>query len=811
MALDPPRVIRMRSRDLIAPIPLTSHELMAALWESRILPGDDVRRLSAECANASVDGSAWAQTLVERGLLSAFQVEQLAAGNGERLVLGGYRLLERLGEGGMGQVFKAEHQLMQRVVALKVIAGDPFPCTARSNTSSGSVELSAVPPATPRLSDSAVQAFHREVQAAGRLQHANIIASLDAAEDRGIHFLVMEYVPGVDLGQLVRESGPLPVALACEYVRQAALGLHYAYEQGVIHRDIKPSNLLLTWEGGGTDKRATLAAGQGVVKLLDLGLARLGSRAWEEDSTSDIAERGLCGTPDFMAPEIAEDSRIVDTRADLYSLGCTLYYLLTGHTPFPGGSWTEKILRHRLDAITPPQKYRSDLPAAVVAILYRLLAKDPVQRFQVPADLAATLQTWLATEETEPWPQTALPSAATVQTPDLMGEGTWPSLEMEVASTSQPANLAQLQADVPRAHFTFLHRVAGLAFKVAICIAALSFSAVLGLALAWVVKHWEERQPAGSTSPVASISGPGQSAEHAQSNAAAPIFVVRETRFTKPAAAIEAAQDGDTIHIQGNGSIMTEPLVVHDKALTFQAAPGCRPSLRLVPAPGTHPWQALLTSNRTLTLVGLDLACPSADGRKAPREPMHLIYLQHAVLNLIDCRIAAPGVTAPIVCRNCAKVELRGCKLAAAASALCVEISDGPGCELVVENSHLATEQPDGAAVTLWAAEGKPTSPPRVTLERNTLNVGRVVAFTGLPFGPEISAHGNDLTFDQALVSCAAAGAAPDGRRFVWHGSGNTFQAAAEWLFVDGKPAGVRGLDAWRTFCGDDEPDSREK
>ncbi|HEY1861202.1 MAG TPA: serine/threonine-protein kinase, partial [Gemmataceae bacterium] len=604
----------MRSRDLLVPIPLTAHELLAALWESRLLPGEEVRRLSAEWTGAPEDGAAWAQTLVQRHILTAFQVEQLAAGNGEQLILGGYRILERLGEGGMGQVFKAEHQLMQRVVALKVIAGDPFPCSTRF--SSGSVELSVRPPDTSRLSDSAVFGFQREARAAGRLQHANIIASLDAAEDRGIHFLVMEYIPGVDLGQLVRESGPLPVALACEFVRQAALGLQYAYEQGVIHRDIKPSNLLLTWEGGGTDKRATLAAGQGVVKLLDLGLARLGNRAWEEDAASDVAEHVLCGTPDFMAPEISEDSRIVDTRADVYSLGCTLYYLLTGHTPFPGGSWTEKLLRHRLDAVTPPQKYRSDLPATIVAILYRLLAKDPAERYQVPADLAAALQAWLATEETERWPELPVPtpSAAAVQTPDLNGEGTWPSLDMEFASASPAPNSLPSHSAAPRAEPTFLHRATRMARKATICVIALSLSALLGLALAWVAKHWDGRQPAGSVSPVAAIVGSASSSGSTQVTPAASFFDVRGTRFANMAAALEAAQDDDIVTIQGNGPWPTEPLTIRDKTLTLQAAPGCRPSLRLTPSPGRRPWQALLTSNRPLTLIGLDLACPSAEG-----------------------------------------------------------------------------------------------------------------------------------------------------------------------------------------------------
>jgi hypothetical protein len=512
-----------------------------------------------------------------------------------------------------------------------------------------------------------------------------------------------------------------------------------------------------------------------------------------------------------MAPEIAEDSRIVDTRADLYSLGCTLYYLLTGHTPFPGGSWTEKIIRHRLDAITPPQKYRSDLPAEVVAILYRLLAKDPAQRFQVPADLATALQAWLAVEETEPWPQAFLPSTAVVQTPDLTHEGTWPSLEMESPCLSAPADPVVPQIATPHAEPAFIRSAGVIAFKIAVCVAALSFSALFGLALAWGVKHWEERPPVASGAPVAAIAGPTAPSESEKANVPAPVFEVHGKRFSTLSAAVESAQDGDTVIIPGNGAIATEPLVLRDKTLTLQAAPGCRPGLRLTPQRGPHPWQALVTSDRALTLVGLDLACSSAEGRKAPREPMHLIYMQQAALQLIDCRLAAPGVTAPIVCRNCPKVEMRGCKLAAAASTLCVEIGDGGGCELVLDNCQFATEQPDGAAVSLWAADGKSSSSPHVTIAHSTFNVGRVLACTGLSTGPEISAQSNNLAFEQALVSCSAMIASPNGPRFHWQGNANTFQGAGEWVLVDGKPGGVHGLDAWRAHCGSDEPGSIEK
>jgi formylglycine-generating enzyme required for sulfatase activity/tRNA A-37 threonylcarbamoyl transferase component Bud32 len=266
---------------------------------------------------------------------------------------GRYRLLEKLGEGGMGAVYKARDARLGRVVALKVIRR----------------ELLAHPDAARR--------FLREVRAAAQLSHPNVVHALDAGEAGGTHFLALEFVEGADLATLVRQRGPLPVELARDCVRQAALGLQHAFERGLVHRDVKPSNLLLTRDGQ--------------VKVLDLGLARRHQADEGEASTTLTREGAVMGTLDYIAPEQALDAHSADIRADLYSLGCTLYFLLTGRVPFPGGSATEKLLKHQLEEPEPVERLRPGLPPAVAAVVRNLMAKRPEDRYRTPAELAAAL------------------------------------------------------------------------------------------------------------------------------------------------------------------------------------------------------------------------------------------------------------------------------------------------------------------------------------------------------------------------------------------------------------------------------------
>jgi formylglycine-generating enzyme required for sulfatase activity/tRNA A-37 threonylcarbamoyl transferase component Bud32 len=292
--------------------------------------------------------------LVRRQWLTSYQVEELLRGSGRGLALGPYRLLERLGKGGMGEVFRARHEALDRVVALKVIRH----------------EYVDEPDALVR--------FRREARAAARLHHPNIVTVYDAGEDRGTHFIAMEYVEGTDLAQRLEGSGPLPPALACEYVRQAALGLEHAHEEHLVHRDIKPSNLVVTRKGGAE-----------VVKILDFGLARFLRESKEE--TALTPTDAWLGTPDYIAPEQARDSRGADIRADIFSLGCTLFYLLTGRSAFPGSNRTEKLAARLSGDATPVQAVLPRLAPEVARVLERMLARDPAARYQTPAGVAEAL------------------------------------------------------------------------------------------------------------------------------------------------------------------------------------------------------------------------------------------------------------------------------------------------------------------------------------------------------------------------------------------------------------------------------------
>jgi hypothetical protein len=271
-----------------------------------------------------------------------------------------YRVLGLLGQGGMGVVYKAVQQHMDRVVALKVIHRPLLAC--------------------PDF----VERFRREARAVARLRHPNIVLAHDADQAGDLHFLVMEYVEGTSLDLVVARRGFLPVAAACEYARQAALGLQHAHEQGLVHRDVKPHNLLLT--------------PQGQVKVVDFGLAHL---ARADGPATPVTSGPLLGTPDYTAPEQARDPSGVDVRADVYSLGCTLYFLLTGQPPFPGGTPLQKLLCHQERPPRPVTELRPDVPPALAALLGRLLAKDRARRPATPGEVASGLAPFAAAAPSE--------------------------------------------------------------------------------------------------------------------------------------------------------------------------------------------------------------------------------------------------------------------------------------------------------------------------------------------------------------------------------------------------------------------------
>jgi formylglycine-generating enzyme required for sulfatase activity/tRNA A-37 threonylcarbamoyl transferase component Bud32 len=352
-------------------------QLLESLQELELLPAKQLQEASGPLRQQFPATRGLAGEFVRRGWLTSFQVERLIAGEGKSLVLGPYLLLQRLGNGGMGEVFKARHQLLNRIVALKITRK----------------ELLTDPTNERR--------FLREIQATAKLDHPNIVAVHDASRIGETHFFAMEYIDGADLAQLVKKQGPLPVAKACEYIRQAALGLQHAFEQGLVHRDIKPSNLLVTADGS-------------QVKILDLGVAR-----FHDAEGSDLTATGsVVGTPDYLAPEQATNSRSADIRADIYSLGCTLYHLLTGHPPFADGSGLEKVLKHLHDSPPPIRNARGDIPPELAIVIDKMLEKKPADRFQQPSEAAAALAPFCRTEPIAPVAPAPAPAPAKASSPE---------------------------------------------------------------------------------------------------------------------------------------------------------------------------------------------------------------------------------------------------------------------------------------------------------------------------------------------------------------------------------------------------------
>lgn len=305
---------------------------------------------SESSSSAALSEKKIAQQLVEMKIISAYQADQLLTGR-TKLNLGPYLITDWIGQGGMGQVFKAVHEMLGRESAVKVL---PLHKT------------------TPE----AIENFRREIRAQAKLDHPNLVRAFDAGEDGNVHYLVVEYIPGTDLRRLVRSKGKLSVQQAANIVKQSAEGLAHAHERDLIHRDIKPGNILVTPDG--------------VSKLSDLGLA-----FYLNDATDPRAGK-IVGTADYLSPEQIRTPQHITSASDIYSLGCTLYYAVTGKVPFPGGTPKSKARRHLEETPWHPRRFNEEVSDDFVDLIGDMMEKDPKERIQSAEEVAERLAPWAA-------------------------------------------------------------------------------------------------------------------------------------------------------------------------------------------------------------------------------------------------------------------------------------------------------------------------------------------------------------------------------------------------------------------------------
>jgi serine/threonine protein kinase len=296
-----------------------------------------------------------AAALIEAGHLTRFQARLLLAGKYRGFLVGPYKMLQPIGKGGMGAVYLAEHTRTGGRFAVKIMPPEK-----------------AEEPAT-------LQRFYREARAVAALDHPNIIKAYDIAQSGNLHYFVMEYVRGKNLEEVIKARGPLPYREAVGLASQAAAGLQHAHDRGLVHRDIKPANLLLDEAG--------------TIKVLDMGLARFFSDP-TDDLTRRLSDESVLGTADYIAPEQALDSHEADIRADIYSLGSSLYALIHGHPPFGGKTISQKLLAHQLRPVPPLHEVVPGVPEGLSAVVARMMAKKPAERYQTPAEVIEALAPW---------------------------------------------------------------------------------------------------------------------------------------------------------------------------------------------------------------------------------------------------------------------------------------------------------------------------------------------------------------------------------------------------------------------------------
>ncbi len=345
--------------------PPPPEQFLRCVLRSELLSRDELQAaLRAVPSEARGDSFTLADHLVRSGKLTRFQANKLLRGIAQGMILGPYRILAPLGRGGMAKVFLVRDMRNGHLLALKIL-----------------------PPRLARTEARMLARFRREMEMSQRVAHPHLAWTAEVGEHRGVPFIAMEYIPGKTLSRLVGDEGPLPLARAARLMAEVAAALHHAHEQGLIHRDLKPSNILITPRDH--------------AKVLDLGLALIHGET-VTDNTVVGGQGYIVGTMDYIAPEQTLNAAAVDRRCDVYSLGCTLYFALTGQPPFPGGTNKEKIHRHRREQPQPLARLAPLLPTGFVALVERMMSKEPARRPGSAREVEKELRAWAAGEVEQP-------------------------------------------------------------------------------------------------------------------------------------------------------------------------------------------------------------------------------------------------------------------------------------------------------------------------------------------------------------------------------------------------------------------------
>jgi serine/threonine protein kinase len=346
--------------------PISAEEFLRNVLRSGLLDRDDLQSsLRGVPRDQRDDAPALAEYLVRNGRLTRFQASKLLRGISQGMIIGPFRVLAPLGQGGMGKVFLVRDTRNDQLIALKIL-----------------------PPRLARTEERMMARFRREMQMSQRVAHPNLAWTYEVGEVRGVPYIAMEYIPGKTLSRLVIDEGPLKHSRAARLLAEVASGLEHAHNQGLVHRDLKPSNILITPRDH--------------AKVLDLGLALIHGE--QVSDTTVVGGQGyIVGTMDYIAPEQTLDASRVDRRSDIYSLGCTLYYAISGQTPFPGGTGKEKIQRHRRAEPTPLAQLAPGTPPGFIAYIERMMDKKPENRPQTSREVEITLRGWSTTEADQPF------------------------------------------------------------------------------------------------------------------------------------------------------------------------------------------------------------------------------------------------------------------------------------------------------------------------------------------------------------------------------------------------------------------------